>query len=140
MCSAMLCLPVRRHRQHMLTSGAGQHMLTDAGRVGWLRLVFLQGAWLVDGFAAALLALDQVLRVVLAGAHRAPGRLGVLGDLLFHFADGLAPVRVPADLVALGDIFGHVPALSWGSGRRPYPPTSRLKAALDRIYCSVDQA
>src|ERR1700678_4340185 len=69
--------------------------------------VFLQGTRLVDGFAAALVAPDEVLRVVSGGADRAPGDLGVLGDLLFHCADRHAAVRVPADLVAFLRVLRH---------------------------------
>src|SRR4051794_3527761 len=62
--------------------------------------VLVQGAGLVDGGAAALLALDLVLRFVLAGPHGAAGRLGVLGDRPLHRALGLAPVALPRHVVA----------------------------------------
>src|SRR4051794_2711243 len=55
------------------------------------RSLLLQGTGLVDRLAAALVALDEVLRLVLRGLHRAPRCLGLGGDLLLHLALGLAP-------------------------------------------------
>src|SRR4051794_3410028 len=74
-------------------------------------LVLLQRARLVDGGAAALLALHLVLRLVFAGPHGAAGRLGVLGDLPLHRALGLPTVALPAHVVALLELVRHRGAL-----------------------------
>src|SRR4051794_23536134 len=52
-------------------------------------LLLLQRARLVDRLAAGLLALDEVLGIVLGGAHLPAGLLRVRGDLLLHLAHGL---------------------------------------------------
>src|SRR4051812_41184606 len=98
--------------------------------------VLLQCAGLVDGGAAALLALHLVLRVVLAGPHGAAGRLGVLGDLPLHRALGLAPMALPRHVVALVELLRHrclpassvTPCLPGPGGRH----TSAAPAAAPR--------
>ena len=50
---------------------------------------------------AALLALDEVARVVLRGGDRLAAHLGSRGELLLHRAAGFALRGVPLDLVTL---------------------------------------
>src|ERR1700712_135616 len=81
--------------------------------------VLLEGSGLVDGLAARLLALDQVLRVVLVGTDGAPGVLGVRGDLLLDRALGGAAVRLPLDVVTLGEFVSHAARRTPSTGFRP---------------------
>src|SRR5215212_7572037 len=89
---------------------------------GWaLLLLLVQGRRPVDRLATALLALDQVLRVVVGGPHRPTGGLGVLGDLLLHRSYGLAAVGPPGDAVALVELC-HAGAVPTGPATTCRPP------------------
>src|SRR5581483_4062400 len=61
----------------------------------------LERVGLVDRLSAALLAADQVLRLVGGSSDGSPGLGGVGGDLLEHLTLRMAAVAAPADLVAL---------------------------------------
>src|SRR5829696_7114250 len=97
------------------------------GGRGWLRampwtppLAALERRGLVHGLAAALLAADEVLRVLRGSLDRAAARLGVGGDLALDHAGCVIPaVGAPHDLVALLELVSHAPGLPGPSGYSP---------------------
>lgn len=80
----------------------------------------------MGGFFAALLALDEVTRVVLGGGDRLAAYFGAGGELSLDLAAGLALRSVPLYPVAFFEIPGHrmpLPELgfqeSYATSRRP---------------------
>src|SRR4051812_10410137 len=109
-----LCLVLRPDAKSLLS-------VTTASCAWSSRAV--QGVGLVHRRPAALVALHLVLRIVLAGADRPPGRLGVRRDLPPDCALRRAAVAVPGDGVALVQLVGHdSPLLGRGVAVAPAPP------------------
>src|SRR3712207_5257815 len=83
----------------------------------WSLLV--QGAGLVHRRLAGLVALDLVLRLVLAGLDRPAGRLRLGGDLALDGALDLLAVAVPGDVVTHLHVVRHVDLPGAQIGRTP---------------------
>src|SRR5689334_4676237 len=79
-------------------------VMFTAARKSSYTSVTVQRPGLVHRFAAGLVALDLVLRVVLGRVDRAARRFGALGDLLLDLALDLLAVAAPRHVVALAQV------------------------------------
>src|SRR5581483_7497819 len=86
-------------------------------------LPMLQCGRLMDGFAAALIAAHQILRLVLAGSDLPPGELGVLGDLAQHLTFGGTAMALPGHAVALVEFLCHGSSFLSGGPQVTAPPS-----------------